>query len=57
MLYTFDYSLEQLDRCQDYLNDSFSLARIIHILYDDLLDHYIVLVDCEPKTATFLSLL
>ncbi len=57
MLYTFDYSLEQLDRCQDYLNDSFSLARIIHILYDDLRDHYIVLVDCEPKTATFLSLL
>ena len=57
MLYTFDYTLDQLDRCQDHLYTGFTIARIIHILYDDLRDHYIVLVDCEPKTATFLSLL
>lgn len=57
MLYTFDYTLEQLDRCQDHVYSGYTIARIIHILYDDLLDHYIVLVDCEPKTATFLSLL
>jgi hypothetical protein len=57
MLYTFDYSLAQLDRCQDLVDTGYSIARIIHIVYDDLKDHYIVLVDCEPKTATFLSLI
>ena len=56
MLYTFDYSLDQLERCHDYLYTGFHIARIIHILYDDLKDHYIVLVDCDSKTATFLSL-
>ena len=56
MLYTFDYSLDQLDRCQDYVLARYNIARIIHILYDDLEDHYIVLVDCDAKTATFLSL-
>jgi hypothetical protein len=57
MLYTFDYTLDQLDRCQDHVYSGYTIARIIRILYDDLQDHYIVLVDCEPKTATFLSLL
>ena len=57
MLYTFDYSLAQLDRCQDYVLGRCHLARIIHILYDDLEDHYITLVDCDAPTATLLSLL
>ena len=57
MLYTFDYSLEQLDRAQDYVLDRYNIARIIHLHYDDLLDHYITLIDCDPATATLLSLL
>ena len=56
MLYTFDYSLAQLDRCQDYVNARYDITRIIRILYDDLLDHYIVVIDCDAKTATLLSL-
>ena len=56
MLYTFDYSLDQLDRCQDYVYAGYTIARIIHVQFDDLLDHYIVLIDCDSKTATFLSL-
>ena len=57
MLYTFDYSLDQLERCHDYVYMGFDLARIIHLLYDDLRDHYIVIIDCDSKTAVFLSLL
>ena len=57
MLYTFDYSLEQLDRAQDYVYDRYNIARIIYLHYDDLRDHYITLIDCDPATATLLSLL
>ena len=59
MLLTLDLSLEQLDRVQDYIIPRADplLLRIIHILYDDLTDHYITLVECEPTTATFLRLL
>ena len=57
MLYTFDYSLEQLDRAQDYVLDRYNIARIIHLHLDDLLDHYITLIDCDPATATLLNLL
>ena len=57
MLYTFDYSLTQLDRCQDYVLDRYNIARIIQILYDDLEDHYITVIDCDAPTATLLSLL
>jgi hypothetical protein len=57
MLYTFDYSLTQLDRCQDYVLDRYNIARIIQILYDDLEDHYITVIDCDAKTATLLSLI
>jgi hypothetical protein len=56
MLYTFDYTLDQLDRCQDYVLARYNIARIIHLVYDDLLDHYIVIVDCDSKTATLLNL-
>ena len=57
MLYTFDYSETQLDRCQDYVLARYPIARIIRILYDDLQDHYITVIDCDAKTATLLSLL
>ena len=57
MLYTFDYSETQLDRCQDYVLARYPIACIIRILYDDLEDHYITLIDCDAKTATLLSLL
>lgn len=57
MQYTFDYSEQQLDRCQDYVLARYNIARIIHLLYDDLLDHYIVIIDCDAPTATLLSLM
>ena len=57
MLYTFDLSLEQLDRCQDYVLARYPIARIIRIMYDDLEDHYITLIDCDAPTAALLSLL
>jgi hypothetical protein len=57
MLYTFDYSESQLDRCQDYIYTRYNIAWIIRILYDDLEDHYITVIDCDAKTATLLSLL
>lgn len=57
MLYTFDYSFAQLDRAQDYVLARYPIARIIHLLYDDLEDHYITVIDCDAPTATLLSLL
>jgi hypothetical protein len=58
MLLTLDLTLEQLDRVQDYVHPrNTPLLRIIHLLYDDLTDHYITLIECEPKTATLLQLL
>ena len=57
MHYTFDYSEAQLDRCQDYVLARYNIARIIHILYDDLEDHYVVIIDCDAPTATLLSLM
>ncbi len=57
MLITLDLDIDQLSRVQDYVRDHSShLLRIIHIMYDDLSDHYITLVECEPKTATLLHL-
>lgn len=56
MFYTFDYTESQLDRCQDYVLTRYHITRIIRILYDDLRDHYIVVIDCDAKTATLLSL-
>lgn len=55
MLLTLDLSLERLYRVQDYVNRTDSnLLRIIHILYDDLSDHYIALVETDRKHASFL---
>lgn len=57
MIYTFDYTESQLDRCQDHVYARYNITRIIHLLYDDLRDHYIVVIDCDAKTATLLCLL
>ena len=56
MIYTFDFDHDQLNRCQDFVLARYNIARIIHILHDDLKDHYITLVDCDSETATWLSL-
>ena len=55
MIYTFDFDHEQLDRCQDYVLARWNI-RIIRIQYDDLRDHYIVVIDCDPETAVWISL-
>ena len=55
MIYTFDFDHEQLDRCQDYVLTRWNI-RIIRIQYDDLRDHYIVVIDCDPETAVWISL-
>jgi hypothetical protein len=57
MLYTFDYTSTQLDRCQDYVISRYRIAFIIPVLYPDLSDHYIAVIDCDASTATLLSLL
>ena len=59
-IWTFDLSLEGVNRLHDYVNRSRDpLLRIIHILANDLegyTDHYICLVQCDDRTATLLSL-
>ena len=58
-MYTLDYSLAQFEQMQDRIDAGLPI-RIIHILLDDrdsVEDRYIVLVDCEPKLYTLLSLL
>jgi hypothetical protein len=47
---------EHLERIQAY-RDNHDVLRIIHILWDDLYDRYIVLVRCSPATLTMLTLL
>ncbi len=57
-VYTFLFTLEQLDRCQDMQDRS--LLRIIHILLDDqnhYEDRYVTLIDCTPEQATILYML
>ena len=55
MIYTFDFDLEQLDRCHDLVLHRWHM-RIIHCVFDDLKDHYITVIDCDPATAVWLSL-
>ncbi len=57
MLVTLDLSIERLSLVQDYVrNSNTNLLRIIHIMYDDLSDHYITLVETDQKHASFLYL-
>ncbi len=51
----YDLSLDQLNRVQDLGTPGY--FHIIHILYDDLTDHYVTLVECDDRTATWIALL
>ena len=54
--YAWDLTLTQLERVQG-LQCFSGYFHIIHILYDDLTDHYVVLAECEPRIATWIELL
>lgn len=51
---TFDLNLDQLNRVQDLKTQGY--FRIIHIMYDDLTDHYVTLVECDDRMATWIEL-
>lgn len=55
-IYTWDLTLEQLNRVQE-LRSFRGYFHIIHILYDDLTDHYVVLAECDSKINTWVSLI
>ena len=55
MIYTFDFDFDQLYRCQYYVMHRWHI-RIIHIIFDDLKDHYVTVIDCDSATAVWLSL-
>lgn len=57
MIHTFEYTESQLDHCQDYVLARYPIARITHMIYDDLTDCYITVIDCDPATAVLLALL
>jgi len=50
----FDLTLDQLERVQQLGHTGY--FRIIHILYDDLTDHYVTLVDCDDRLAVWIAL-
>ena len=52
MIYTFDFDFDQLDRCHDLVLTRWHM-RIIHCVFED---HNITVIDCDPATATWLSL-
>lgn len=54
-IYTWDLTLEQLNRVQD-LKSFRGYFHIIHIMYDDLTDHYVVLAECEPRIASWVAM-
>ena len=56
-VHTLICDYDSLDRVQDYAHHHDYALRIIHVLWDDLWDRYIVLVDCAPSTYTLLALL
>ncbi len=52
---TFDLNMDQLNRVQDLRCEGY--FHIIHIMYDDLTDHYVTLVECDDRMATWIGLL
>jgi len=66
VVYTLDYSLEQLNRMQDRVESGLP-CRIIHLIINDNYhlwadhrvqeDRYIVIIDCDPKTYLLLCLI
>lgn len=58
-MYTLDYTLDQLDRLYDHIDQGQDI-QIIHILWNDqysVEDRYIVLLECAPATYTMLLML
>lgn len=55
MIYTFDFDLQQLDRCLDLVHSQWRMI-IIPCVFDDLQDHYVTVIDCDSATAVWLSL-
>jgi hypothetical protein len=64
IMYTFVFTLEQLERCQDL--KATDILRIIHIVLDQYSsyeqsivyqDRYVTVVKCSAAQATFLSLI
>jgi hypothetical protein len=51
----YDLSLDQLNRVHDLRCTGY--FHIIHIQYDDLTDHYVTLVECDDRLATWIALL
>ena len=59
MIYTLDYSWDQLMRCQARMRQGQPI-KIIHMLNNDSQgweDRYYVIIDCEPREYTLLQLL
>lgn len=50
----FDLNLDQLNRVQDLRCQGY--FRIIYITYDDLTEHYVTLVECDDRMATWIEL-
>lgn len=46
-----------LERVTDWVAAHDKFMRIIHVLYEPDWDSYVVLVDCDQRDATYLSLL
>ena len=53
-IWTLELTESQLDRVQDLV--AHCELHIIHLLYDDLRDHYVTLVECDSQTYTWLCL-
>lgn len=63
-MYTFVFTLEQLERCHDL--QSTGILRIIHVMleeyssYEQLTvseDRYVTMIECTPAQATLLYLI
>lgn len=50
----FDLSIDQLNRVQDLRCRGY--FHIIHIMYDDLTDHYVTLIECDDRLAMWIGL-
>lgn len=53
-LRTFDVDSRQLELIHDL--DRAEIVKIWQLLWDDLTDHWVVLVACDDRTATWISL-
>lgn len=55
--WTFDWTLEQLERAHDYMAAHTEVLNIIYVLYEDSTDHYIVVAQCTEATAVYINLI